>query len=51
MALSGMKTGNASGFDGIPVEVWKDLEDEGIGMVCDMMHCVRAGENANGVEI
>ena len=45
VALKGMKHGNAMGPDGIPVEVWKSLGEEGVDMLLD-----RAGENARGME-
>ena len=32
-----MKNGNATGMDGIPVEVWKCLGEEGIDMLWDLM--------------
>ena len=32
-----MKKGKATGMDGIPVEVWKSLGEEGIDMLWDMM--------------
>ncbi len=36
-ALKKMKKGKATGPDGIPVEVWKSLGDEGIDMLQDLM--------------
>ena len=37
-------------MDGIPVEVWTCLGEEGIDMVWDMMQSIRSRENTNGVE-
>ena len=37
VAISRMKNGKATGMDGIPVEVWKCLGEEGIDMLWDMM--------------
>ena len=37
VAISRMKNGKATGMDGIPVEVWKCLGEEGIDMLCDLM--------------
>ena len=37
VAISRMKNGKATGMDGIPVEVWKCLGDEGIDMLWDLM--------------
>ena len=36
-AISRMKNGKATGMDGIPVEVWMCLEEEGIDMLWDLM--------------
>ena len=46
VAMSRIKKGKATGIDGIPVEVWKCLEEEGIDMLWD----IRAREHTNGVE-
>ena len=37
MALKGMKLGKAMGADGIPVEVWKSLGEEGVDMLLDLL--------------
>ena len=37
VAISRMKKGKATGMDGIPVEVWKCLGEEGIDMLWDLM--------------
>ena len=37
MALKGMKHGKAMGPDGIPVEVWKSLGEEGVDMFLDLL--------------
>ena len=37
VAISRMKNGEATGMDGIPVEVWKCLGEEGIDMPWDLM--------------
>ena len=37
VAISRMKNGKATGMDGIPVEVWKRLGEEGIDMLWDLM--------------
>ena len=37
MALKGMKLGKAMGPDGIPVEVWKSLGEEGVDMLLDLL--------------
>ena len=37
VAISRMKNGKAKGMDGIPVEVWKCLGEEGIDMLWDLM--------------
>ena len=37
VVVSRMKNGKATGMDGIPVEVWKCLGEEGIDMLCDLM--------------
>ena len=37
MALKGMKHGKAMGSDGIPVEVWKSLGEEGVDMLLDLL--------------
>ena len=37
VAISRMKNGKATGMDGIPVEVWKCLGEEGIDMRWDLM--------------
>ena len=37
VAISRMKNGKATGMDGIPVEVWKCLGEEGIDMLWDLM--------------
>ena len=37
VAISRMKHGKATGMDGIPVEVWKCLGEEGIDMLWDLM--------------
>ena len=52
VALKGMKHGNAMVPDGIPVEVWKSLGEEGVDMLLDLLRAedFRAGENARGME-
>ena len=50
VAISRMKNGKAKGMDGIPVEVWKCLVEEGIDMLWDLMQGIRARENTNGVQ-
>ena len=37
MALNGMKLGKAMGPDGIPVDVWKSLGEEGVDMLLDLL--------------
>ena len=37
VAISRMKNGEAAGVEGIPVEVWKGLGEEGIDMLWDLM--------------
>ena len=37
VAISRMKNGKATGMDGIPVEVWKCLGEEGIDILWDLM--------------
>ena len=37
VALKGMKNGKAMGPDGIPVEVWKSLGEEGVDMLLDLL--------------
>ena len=37
VALKGMKHGKAMGPDGIPVEVWKSLGEEGVDMLLDLL--------------
>ena len=37
VAISRMKKGKATGMDGIPVEVWKCLGEEGIDMMWALM--------------
>ena len=37
VALKGMKLGKAMGPDGIPVEVWKSLGEEGVDMLLDLL--------------
>ena len=37
VAISRVKNGKATGMDGIPVEVWKCLGEEGIDMLWDLM--------------
>ena len=37
VAISRMKNGKATGMDGIPVELWKCLGEEGIDMLWDLM--------------
>ena len=37
VALNGMKHGKAMGPDGIPVEVWKSLGEEGVDMLLDLL--------------
>ena len=37
VSISRMKNGKATGMDGIPVEVWKCLGEEGIDMLWDLM--------------
>ena len=37
VALKGMTLGKAMGPDGIPVEVWKSLVEEGIDMLLDLL--------------
>ena len=49
VAISQMKNGKATGMDGIPVEVWTCLEEEGIDMLWDARNaskrkCQRSGE-------
>ena len=56
VALKGMKHGKAMGPDGIPVEVWKSLGEEGVDMLLgdspagSAPEDFRAGENARGME-
>ena len=38
VALKGMKHRKAMGPDGIPVEVWKSLGEEGVDMLLDLLH-------------
>ena len=49
-----MKNGKATGMDGIPVEVWKYLGEEGIDMLWDMMQgiyeCQETAEAGTGEE-
>ena len=44
VAISRMKKGNATGMDGIPVEVWKCLGEEGIDMQWDLMQGIQEQE-------
>ena len=37
VALKGMKHGKSKGPDGIPVEVWKSLGEEGVDMLLDLL--------------
>ena len=37
VALKGMKLGKAMGPDGIPVEVWKSLGEEGVDILLDLL--------------
>ena len=37
VALEGMQIGKAVGPDGIPVEVWKSLGEEGVDMLLDLL--------------
>ena len=37
VAISRMKNGKSTGMDGIPVEVWNCLGEEGIDMLWDLM--------------
>ena len=37
VALKGMKLGKAMGPDGIPMEVWKSLGEEGVDMLLDLL--------------
>ena len=37
VALKGMKHGKAMGPDGIPVEVWKSLGEEGVDMLLNLL--------------
>ena len=37
VALKGIKLGKAMGPDGIPVEVWKSLVEEGVAMLLDLL--------------
>ena len=37
VALKGTKHGKATGPDGIPVEVWKSLREEGVDMLLDLL--------------
>ena len=37
VALKGMKHGKAMGPDGIPVEVWKSLGEEGVDKLLDLL--------------
>ena len=37
VAISRMKNGKATGMDGMPVDVWKCLGEEGIDMLWDLM--------------
>ena len=37
MALKGMKNGKAMGPDGISVEIWKSLGEEGVDMLLDLL--------------
>ena len=41
VSLKGMKLGKAMGPDGIPVEVWKSLGEEGVDMLLIQMSCTR----------
>ena len=52
VAISRMKNGNATGMDGIPVEVWKCLGEEGVDMLWDLMKGIYEQEKipTNGVE-
>ena len=43
VAISRMKNGKATGMDGIPVEVWKCLGEEGIDMLWDLMQGILIG--------
>lgn len=44
VALKRMKTGKAMGPDGIPVEVWKSLGEEGVDMLWDLMQKIYVQE-------
>ena len=51
-----MKHGNAMGTDGIPVNVWKRLGEEGVDnlfyyVVRSITEDVRAGETTRGMEV
>ena len=52
VAISRMKNGKATGMDGIPVEAWKCLREEGIDMLWDLMNGVYEQDKipTNGVE-
>ena len=51
MALKGMKHGKAMGADGIPVEVWKSLGEEGVDTLLDLLQKIFEQEkNARGME-
>ena len=52
VAISRMKNGKATGMDGIPVEVWKCLGEEGIDMLWNLMQVIYEQEKipTNGVE-
>ncbi len=52
VAISRMKNGKATGMDGIPVEVWKWLAEEGIDMLWNLMQVIYEQEKkpTNGVE-
>ena len=45
VAILQMKNGKATGMDGIPVEEWKCLGEEGIDMLWDMMQAIYEQEN------
>ena len=45
VAISRMKNGKARGMDGIPVQVWKCLGEEGIDMPWDLMQGIYEQEN------
>ena len=48
MALKGMKNVKAMGPDGIPVDVWKSLGDEGIYVLLDLLQKIFEQEKISG---